>query len=114
MSVEIFCQKLSGLPFGKNDRKWFPSWIRRYAGWLNRSRRELLPIDEADVIRFLKSLRGNDVPACNVCRRLVRLRLIENTSSRSTIRPLSQSNKACSVWRPKSAMGLATRWWPTQ
>lgn len=63
MSVELFCRNLSNLPFGKNDREWFPRWIRRYAGSLRRGKDETLQIREADVIRFLKSLRDTGVPA---------------------------------------------------
>ena len=63
MSAETFCRKLPSLPFGKSDRKWFPSWIRRYAGSLDRSRKEALPVSESNVIRFLQTLRDNGVPA---------------------------------------------------
>ena len=31
MSVEKFCGLLGGANLGKNDTKWFPRWIRRYA-----------------------------------------------------------------------------------
>ena len=63
MSVENFCRNLPSLPFGKNDRKWFPKWIRRYAGSLKQGKNDELPVGEPEVIRFLKSLRGNGVPA---------------------------------------------------
>ena len=63
MSVEIFCRNLPSLPFGKNDRKWFPMWIRRYAGSLKRGKTDALSVDEPEVIRFLKALRDNGTPA---------------------------------------------------
>ncbi len=63
MSVERFRQCLTVMNLPAADVKWFPKWVRRYAGWLKCSRREPLAIDEADVIRFLKSLRASDVPA---------------------------------------------------
>ncbi len=63
MSVETFCRNLPSLPYGKNDRNWFPKWIRRYAGGLRRGKTDELPVDESVVIRFLQSLRDNGVPA---------------------------------------------------
>ena len=63
MSVDAFCRCLPTLPFGKNDRKWFPRWIRRYAGSLDRGKQDALPISESDVIRFSQSLRDHGVPA---------------------------------------------------
>jgi hypothetical protein len=63
MSVDMFCRNLPSLPFGKNDRKWYPMWIRRYAGILKRGKTDTLPVDEPDVIRFSQSLRDHGVPA---------------------------------------------------
>ena len=63
MSVEVFCRELSSLPVGKNDRQWFPRWIRRYASGMRLGKDQTLPVEEAGVIRFLKSLRANGVPA---------------------------------------------------
>ncbi len=63
MSVETFCQNLPSLPFGKNDRKWFPKWIRRYAGSLQRGEKDALSVAEPEVIGFLRSLRDNGVHA---------------------------------------------------
>ena len=51
------------LPVGKNDRKWFPKWIRRYASGLRKGKSETLPVEEAEVIRYLQSLRDHGVPA---------------------------------------------------
>ncbi len=31
MSVTKFCSLLSEAKVGKNDKKWFPPWVRRYA-----------------------------------------------------------------------------------
>ena len=31
MSVDKFCRLLHGTKLGKNDKKWFPKWLRRYA-----------------------------------------------------------------------------------
>ena len=63
MSVEAYCRSLPNLPIGRNDRKWFPKWIRRYASALRKGRKQSLPVEEATVIDFLKSLRDNGVPA---------------------------------------------------
>jgi hypothetical protein len=31
MSVRKFCLLLNEAKVGKNDKKWFPRWVRRYA-----------------------------------------------------------------------------------
>lgn len=31
MSVANFCRLMHGAKLGKNDKEWFPRWIRRYA-----------------------------------------------------------------------------------
>ena len=65
MSAESSCRNLLNLnlPVGKNDRKWFPKWIRRYASGLRKGKSETLPVEEAEVIRYLQSLRDHGVPA---------------------------------------------------
>ena len=62
MSVGKFCQRLHDSKYGKNDRKWFPKWIRRYAS-NNRLQNGGLPVSEEAVIEFSRSLRDAGTPA---------------------------------------------------
>ena len=84
MSVDVFCRNLPSLPFGKNDRKWFSMWIRRYAGSLKRGKTDTLAVDEPDVIRFLKALRDNGTPAWQ---RLQAARTVEAYRAAFGVRP---------------------------
>ena len=47
---------------GKNDKKWFPKWIRRYASTVDVVDGNL-SLTQAEVIRFLRSLRDSGTPA---------------------------------------------------
>ena len=62
MSVANFCRLLHGAKLGKNDKEWFPRWIRRYASGLKISEGNL-PVSEEEVIRFSRSLLENKTPA---------------------------------------------------
>ena len=62
MTVKRFCGLLHEAKFGKNDKKWFPRWIRRYASAVNETE-GVLPVTESQVIRFLQSLRNHGTPA---------------------------------------------------
>jgi hypothetical protein len=62
MSVQQFRGSLDGKQVGKNDKKWFPLWVRRYASSVDATA-EKLPVTEADVIRFSRSLRDSGTPA---------------------------------------------------
>ena len=74
MSVRKFCLLVNEAKVGRNDRVWFPRWIRRYASMVEAAPGNL-PVTEADVIRFLRTLRDNGTPAsglwcfsrCGVC-----------------------------------------------
>jgi len=73
MSVQAFCQRLQQANYGKNDKKWFPKWIRRYCAAVNcESGRIEVSLD--DVISFLRSLLQNKTPAWQ---RLQAVRAIE-------------------------------------
>ena len=63
MSVERFEREVATASYAKNDRIWFPRWIRRYAGSVGKNKRGQLPVAKSDVVRFLRSLRDNSVPA---------------------------------------------------
>lgn len=62
MSVVKFCQRLHDSKYGKNDRKWFPKWIRRYAP-NNRLQSGGLSVSKEAVIEFSQSLRDAGTPA---------------------------------------------------
>ena len=73
MSVRRFCLLLDAAKGGKNDRKWFPRWVRSYASSV-RVIQDKLSVTEGEVIRFLQSLRDNGTPAWQ---RLQAVRAIE-------------------------------------
>jgi len=62
MSVAKFCGLLNEVKLAKNDKKWFPRWIRRYASTVDTVQGNLR-VTEADVIKFLQSLRDSRTPA---------------------------------------------------
>ena len=62
MGVKKFCALLHEAKFGKNDKTWFPRWIRRYASSVKTSHGDL-PVTEAAVVQFFRSLLHNGTPA---------------------------------------------------
>ena len=62
MSLAKFRQRLHEASYGENDKKWFPKWLARYADGktLNDG---VLPITEALVVAFSKSLLNSGTPA---------------------------------------------------
>ncbi len=73
MSVNKFCAALNEAKVGKNDRFWFPRWIRRYEV-VATSGQGPLSVTEAEVVQFLQALRDNGTPAWQ---RLQAVRAIE-------------------------------------
>ena len=73
MGVENFGRLLHEAKLSKNDKEWFPRWIRRYACSVEAVEGKL-PVNRDDVIRFLRSLLKNQVPAWQ---RLQAVRAIE-------------------------------------
>ena len=63
MSANQYAVGIKTAEIGKADRTWFPRWIFRYALSLNCSRSDWLEVSERSVIRFLRSLRDNGIPA---------------------------------------------------
>ena len=63
MSAEKFCALLHEAKFGKNDTTWFPRWIRRYASSVKALEGRDLPVSEADVLQFSRSLLNSGTPA---------------------------------------------------
>lgn len=64
MSTKLFRDAIRDSPIGKNDRKWFPKWLDRYAEHLKLHKAvPSLPIETNRVIRFLQNLRDNGTPA---------------------------------------------------
>jgi integron integrase len=53
---------LNEAKLGKNDKKWFPPWVRRYASTVDVVQGKL-SVTEGEVIRFLQTLRDNGTPA---------------------------------------------------
>jgi len=73
MSVSKFCPLVNEAKIGKNDRIWFPRWLRRYAATVKAIKGKL-PVTEELVIRFLQGLRDDGAPAWQ---RLQAVRAIE-------------------------------------
>jgi hypothetical protein len=72
MSVKKFCWQLNEAKLGKNDKVWFPRWVRRYASMVEPGGQEIahhsqnmgkLSVTQEEVIRFLRTLRDNGTPA---------------------------------------------------
>ena len=59
MSVKQFSTLLNE---GKNDKKWFPKWLRRYASTVSAVQGNL-PVTEAEVIQSSRSLLDHGTPA---------------------------------------------------
>lgn len=62
MSVRKFCLLLNEARVRKNDKEWFPRWVRRYASTVETAQGKL-SVTKAEVIRFLQTLRDNGTPA---------------------------------------------------
>ena len=74
MGTKLFCDALHDAKIGKNDRKWFPKWLRRYAECVQHNQDTAIPIDTERVTRFLQKLRDTGTPAWQ---RLQAVRAIE-------------------------------------
>lgn len=74
MSVKEFCALLHQARVSKDDKKWFPSWLRRYAQSADMVDGKLL-VTTAHVIRFSRSLRDNGTRAWQ---RLQAVRAVES------------------------------------
>ena len=73
MSVQEFCWLLNDAKLGKNDKKWFPRWLRRYAPTVRHIGGNL-SVTEGEVIAFSRSLLDSKTPAWQ---RLQAVRAIE-------------------------------------
>lgn len=62
MTVRKFCWLLNEAKYGKNDKKWFPKWLRRYAVVVSGGE-GMLRVTEEDVIAFSRGLRDHGIPA---------------------------------------------------
>lgn len=62
MSVKRFCYLSNDANFSKNDKIWFPKWLRRYASSVDVTAADL-PVTEQSVIKFLRSLLQSGTPA---------------------------------------------------
>jgi integron integrase len=77
---------LNRLNFGENDRKWFPSWLLRFAKYLGAGREQDLSFTTDQVIAFLVSIKKNGVPAWQ---RLQATRAIEAYAVHQLKRPVA-------------------------
>lgn len=62
MSLTVFKQRLRDATYGKNDQKWFPKWLARYAAGKTLTN-GMLPVSEELVIQFSRSLLKSGTPA---------------------------------------------------
>lgn len=62
MSLLLFKQALHDARYSRNDKEWFPKWLKRYAAGKQTTGR-LLPVTEDSVIQFSKSLLQSGTPA---------------------------------------------------
>lgn len=62
MSVEKFQALLHRAEYGKNDKKFFPLWVRRYAESVQAENGKL-PVTVESVTAFSRSLRDHRIPA---------------------------------------------------
>jgi hypothetical protein len=63
MSANQYATMIKTANVSKADQTWFPKWVFRYASSQRTSRLQPLAVSEQDVIRFLRSLRDQSVPA---------------------------------------------------
>lgn len=63
MTVKKFYWVMNDAKLGKNDRKWFPKWLGRYAASMGVADGGTLPVSEDRVIAFSRELRDNGLPA---------------------------------------------------
>lgn len=63
MELATFELLVLGEGVGKNDRKWFPKWLRRYTMNFRSGLVDNLPVNRNSVINFSKSLLKNGAPA---------------------------------------------------
>ena len=62
MSVARFERLLHGASYGKNDRKWFPRWLKRYSAGKKLQDR-VLPVTMELVVEFMQQLVNSGTPA---------------------------------------------------
>ena len=90
MSVEKFCGRLHSAELSKNDRKWFPRWIRRYALSVGVPEGQELPVAEASVIEFSRALLESSTPAWQRLQAVRAVEVYRNLVLQTDIPPLSK------------------------
>jgi len=63
MSARRFAAIIASLKLSRDEQKWFPLWIFKFASSRNFTRSEQLTLDLDSVIDFSRGLRDGDVPA---------------------------------------------------
>ena len=89
MSVRKFCRLLNEVKLGRKDKEWFPRWIRRYESTVD-SVHGRLSVTEAEVIRFLQSLRDNGTPAWQRLQAVRAVEMYRNLVLKTEQPPLEQ------------------------
>ena len=56
MSINRFRKELAVAAYSKNDKRWFVSWVRRYASFLDLGNQDELSISPAQTIEFSRTL----------------------------------------------------------
>jgi integron integrase len=74
VSVQKFQYLLHRAEYGKNDKKYFPLWVRRYAESV-KAEKGRLPVTLESVTHFSRALRDNGIPAWQ---RLQAVRAVES------------------------------------
>lgn len=63
MSLEKAKAAIQAAKLSDNDRKWFPSWLARYAAVWHVPPQGLAPVDRERVIQFLRTIKAQGKPA---------------------------------------------------
>ena len=74
---------------GKNDKTWFPRWVRRYASLVDPVQGNL-SVTEAEVIGFLRTLRDNGAPAWQRLQAVRAIELYRNLVLKTSQPPLHE------------------------
>jgi hypothetical protein len=63
MSVQEFHKLVHVASFGKADKQWFPTWIKRYAEFAGHDGRSAIPLTRDLALGFSRELLASQVPA---------------------------------------------------
>ena len=63
MSLQEFHKLVHVASFGKADKQWFPTWIKRYAEFAGHDGRSAIPLTRDLALGFSRELLASQVPA---------------------------------------------------